>query len=767
MSADGDGDFPPSAEPPSRDNASPDATYGATPASGRLEPDEEQITRYFSVLFPHADPGTYVHLKTLRDDGDGPWMPNIWPAVAINGSLEPVIDGASLLAFKAAGAHQKVVFAAPVATFKGPKGSREADVANGLTLSVDLDANPIVSLRILEAVLGPPTLIVKTGGKCADPETGEVLPKLHLHWRLSKPTRTPAEHARLREARALAKALVASDGSAVPLSHPLRCAGSWHRKAEPVLASIDDNGYRPDAEIDLSDALDRLRAAGAKAPSDFTPSPPRSPLPPPGDAEFEARIDTVIADLAPVIKSRIEAPPAPDLDRSEEVWSLVNSLHTNGLNRNEIIGILRRYPDGPALSKYGDRLEVEIDRILEKLQLPQAQRTETTADCPVWDAGENRGRPPPRGWLLANTLCRRCLSVLVASGGKGKTALRLLQLLSLAVGRSLTGQRVFHRARVLYVSLEDDRDELDRRLLAAMRHHDISREDLQGFFYIANPIGMKLTEGRDKPGPLERWLRATIKTYKIDIVCIDPLVKAHGLDENDNVGIDYVVTLLTRIAHDYDGAIDVLHHEGKANSGEPGDANRGRGATAIKDAARLCSTLTSMSEKERNQFGVSAEESRHLIRLDSGKVNILPPATDTSWFRLVGVSLDNGTSDYPNGDNVQTVEVWTPPNMWSDLTDDKSNAILDDIVRGLDDGSRYSSSPQAKKRAVWLVVQRHMPDYFEAKAKELIKTWEKNGLLKMEPYVDPNRREKQSGLVVDGKKRPGKFSPDALLDQEI
>jgi hypothetical protein len=45
------------------------------------------------------------------------------------------------------------------------------------------------------------------------------------------------------------------------------------------------------------------------------------------------------------------------------------------------------------------------------------------------------------------------------------------QLLSLATGRPLTGEHVFQRCRVLIVSLEDDADELRRRVLAAMLHH--------------------------------------------------------------------------------------------------------------------------------------------------------------------------------------------------------------------------------------------------------------------------------------------------------
>ena len=63
----------------------------------------------------------------------------------------------------------------------------------------------------------------------------------------------------------------------------------------------------------------------------------------------------------------------------------------------------------------------------------------------VFDAGLDIDLPPPRGWLLGNQFCRGFLSSLVAPGAAGKTALRLAQLLSLAIGRNLTGQHVFMR----------------------------------------------------------------------------------------------------------------------------------------------------------------------------------------------------------------------------------------------------------------------------------------------------------------------------------
>ena len=63
-----------------------------------------------------------------------------------------------------------------------------------------------------------------------------------------------------------------------------------------------------------------------------------------------------------------------------------------------------------------------------------------------------------------------------------------------------------------------------------------------------------------------------------------------------------------------------------------------------------------MSADDAALFGVTEAERRSLIRMDSAKVNIAPPATSAKWFRLVGVGLGNGTAEYPHGDEVQTVE---------------------------------------------------------------------------------------------------------------
>jgi P4 family phage/plasmid primase-like protien len=223
--------------------------------------DRAELARFVEVLFRNAGEGGTVSLRAFFDDeaakkrDDKPFAIR---AVRLNGSgLEPVIDAAVVLAKEALGSKRPVVVAPPIATFNGGR-ARERDLLEGLALSVELDERPQVSLVALRGVLGPPTLVVASGGSWADRETGELQDKLHAHWRLKEPTRTPEEHACLKRARTLACELVGADGSSKPAVHPMRWAGTVHRKnpESPRLARIIEQ--YPEAEITLEDALAEL-----------------------------------------------------------------------------------------------------------------------------------------------------------------------------------------------------------------------------------------------------------------------------------------------------------------------------------------------------------------------------------------------------------------------------------------------------------------------------------------------------------------------------
>ena len=416
----------------------------------------------------------------------------------------------------------------------------------------------------------------------------------------------------------------------------------------------------------------------------------------------------------------------------------------NGCKNKAIYGAL--YKSIEILEKHGD-----LTQIPTLLQEALSVSFQDTTPLGEWDAGEDTEVPPPRGWLLGNVFCRKFMSSLIGDGGVGKTALRYAQLMSSATGIPLTGEHVFCRCRVLIVSLEDDADELRRRIAAILKHHKIDQAELKGWLFLSAPGGKggKLmtvdARGRLQQGQLANNLEAIIVKRDIDIVSIDPFVKSHSVEENNNSAVDDVVQILTDLGNKYNIAVDAPHHTSKGIA-DPGNASRGRGASAMKDAARLVYTLTPMSAEEAKKFGVDEEERPSLVRMDSAKVNITPPLWKAKWFKLVGVKIGNANLMYQSGDEVQTVEPWSPPDLWEGLDPSMQERIILDIDNGLSDGIFYSDASNAGERAAWKIVQKHLSDKTEAQCREIIKKWVKDKILESFPYHNEKTRKEVNGL---------------------
>jgi hypothetical protein len=407
----------------------------------------------------------------------------------------------------------------------------------------------------------------------------------------------------------------------------------------------------------------------------------------------------------------------------------------------------------------GDDVSDWLARGGDAARLVEICRTIPVNRLDAWNAGAPRQKPPPRGWLLGVLLCRKVATALLADGGVGKTALALVQMLELTTGRSLIGDFIHHRGRALYLSFEDDDDELKRRLEAAMMRYHIEPAEIDGRLFLKALRRQKLAVADDKGtiklGDLGRDIIAMIRDRQLDCVVFDPFVKTHNVSENDNNLIDQVANLIIDIAIEENIAAYIPHHINKSGDADPGNANRGRGAVAFKDACRLVYTLTPMTAEEGRVYGLANDVSPFFIRLDRGKLNTAPPAQPVAWFRLIGLSIDNETADYP-ADNVHTVEQWHPPETIAGMTPETIAAVLAEIDRGKD-GEFYSASPNAQQRAAWRVVVAYTrPPVEEATARAVIQRWVKDGLLYYpeEKYHSKLQNKKVFGLCVAWEKVP-------------
>jgi hypothetical protein len=222
----------------------------AATSQPRLEPDRDQLEIFTEALFRHAGKEGFLSLRAFFEDDAG--KPFRITPTSLAGGLKFVVDVAEDDARRAANDPKPVVFAPPIAVFGNKTRARQEDVALGLALSVECDAQPQQARGLLERLLGPATVVVRSGGSWTDSATGRVQDKLHLHWRLAVPARAEAL-TRLKQARELAAHLVGGDPSNTPVCHPIRWPGSWHRKGTPRLCQIEI--ANPDIEIDLDTAL--------------------------------------------------------------------------------------------------------------------------------------------------------------------------------------------------------------------------------------------------------------------------------------------------------------------------------------------------------------------------------------------------------------------------------------------------------------------------------------------------------------------------------
>ena len=217
-----------------------------------LEPNRDQIEIFVDAIFRHAQAG-FVSLRAFAEGSNNVFRKT--PIRVISNNLKFLCDAVVDDARRAAQFPKPIVFCPPLATFSNDKTAAEQDIVEGLTVTVECDESPDAARAKLEAILGPATAVIRSGGIWND-GNGVTQDKLHLHWRLAQPARKPDELTRLKRVREICAHLVGADPTSIPICHPIRWPGSWHRKAQPRLTEIV--ACDPDVEIDLAATLAKL-----------------------------------------------------------------------------------------------------------------------------------------------------------------------------------------------------------------------------------------------------------------------------------------------------------------------------------------------------------------------------------------------------------------------------------------------------------------------------------------------------------------------------
>lgn len=238
----------------------------AAPHSAEPTASREELGRFMRAIFKRcvdADGRPFGGRLALRaftnEKGNAPVLAE-WEPIA-GRPVARAAEAATRVARRQGG--QAAVFAPPVCVFNDNGKAGEADVLAGPAIIADLDANPTVGKTAIEAILGPATVVVASGGLWVAPD-GSKEDKLHLYWRLNRPAVSDEEKTLLRAVRKRVAELAGGDPTAASLCHPMRWPGSWHTKGAPRLCRII--GGDEAREIDLQAAAN-LIAVDTKAPS--------------------------------------------------------------------------------------------------------------------------------------------------------------------------------------------------------------------------------------------------------------------------------------------------------------------------------------------------------------------------------------------------------------------------------------------------------------------------------------------------------------------
>jgi hypothetical protein len=348
---------------------------------------------------------------------------------------------------------------------------------------------------------------------------------------------------------------------------------------------------------------------------------------------------------------------------------------------------------------------------------------------------------PTRDWVYGHQLLRGSVSLVVAPGATGKTAMMIGTSLALATGRDFLGKKVWGGPKTVWLwNLEDSRDELARGIQAAALHWGVQPGDLVSndhaggswplLFVDSGLDGAELkvahttASGCRINAPVVTALQAELQHRAIDVLIVDPFVSSHAVEENDNNAIDMVAKQWAKLAQLAHVSIVLVHHARKLGGTEVG-AESARGASALVAAARSVMTHNRMSEDEGAKFGIEPGEERRYFRTYDDKNNRAPPSDRSDWFRLHSVSLGNGPD---GGDSLPVVVPWCPPDAFEGVSTADLRAVQEQIATG-DYRKDQQSSPWAGDLVIEALGMNADRKADRMRALSILKTWERNGAL--------------------------------------
>ena len=231
-------DIGPAADTPVTGNGASPVNGKSHPPSDKPEeliPDRDVLIQFVDVMFKNARRDGFVSFRVFQDNGRSE-KPVLIQAVRLDDhEFVPLM---LIAAQQAANWYEPAVFCPPVCTFKNYRNAKTDNLREGVALSVECDQAPGAARATLEALLGPATVVVESGG--------EWIERRDRRGRAQGASALAAEEARGHAGgagHAVRGALAGGQAGRrrpPPTFHRASdaLAGRWHRKKTPKLARI-------------------------------------------------------------------------------------------------------------------------------------------------------------------------------------------------------------------------------------------------------------------------------------------------------------------------------------------------------------------------------------------------------------------------------------------------------------------------------------------------------------------------------------------------
>ena len=259
--------------------------------------------------------------------------------------------------------------------------------------------------------------------------------------------------------------------------------------------------------------------------------------------------------------------------------------------------------------------------------------------------------PPPREWLLTEFLPKKIVASIIAAGGTGKSFLAMHIAVALAAGSSLFSKYIASTpSKVVFISGEDDRTELQRRLHSVIQEmppnlvksisNNIQFIDLADSFEL---FTYKPPSGEVNMTTVPVDLVSAIKEKlgdEVGLVIVDPVSRFRGGEENSAGDTTRFVQALQYIRDQLSATVLTLHHVNKGAKTNGSTQNNARGSSAFIDGVRLVYELNAISEEEvKKHYGASGVIPR-LMTLNSVKSNYGKPIESLTLAKKMDGSLE-------------------------------------------------------------------------------------------------------------------------------